>query len=143
MRLPSLIAVSIGVAACGTDPVALTESDNAHVLDAPVLSAQGGAWVFNQGEGQPGPSGAGCHFGVHTTNQITVVHTPSGHVNVKCHFEGLPPIPEAETQRGWQCNWWIGGVLHRTWDSQWTRSPSGQATVTCKLKTQFPPPPKG
>jgi hypothetical protein len=144
--LAPLLALSLS--ACGeADLSEPTEACETEFSRAGALGSQaGGAWVFNRGGGQPGPSAAECHYwseGVRfTTHDMTVVHTPSGNVIAKCHFSGLPRTQsdKAETSKGWMCYWWIGGLLHSTRDSKWTRSPGGQATVTCRLTTQFPPP---
>jgi len=111
---------------------------------APAMSSQGGgAWIHNRGNGQPGPSlPPGCNHGEYRTAQITVVHTPSGNFITHCFFEGLPRISQPEVERGWPCYWWIGGVLHQTNDTHYTRTPSGQLAGKCRFRTQVPPPPK-
>lgn len=124
-------------------PVEPTDSSQVSSVEGVIQTSQGGgAWIYNRGEGQPGPGPppGNCNYGAFRTNQITAVHTPSGRFVAKCKFSGLPPIEKAQVQKNWHCYWWIGGTLHHTYDSHWTRSPSGQGMVTCRFRTSVPPP---
>lgn len=142
-----LLLGALCVACDGSDSFAPDPTPAVESSAYPAMSQQGeGAWVFNRGGGQPGPSASECYFwsqGVRlTTHDMTVVHTPSGRVIAKCFFSGLPPTASgrADTIRGWTCSWWIGGILHSSTSTQWTRSPGGTAAMTCRLDTDVPPP---
>jgi hypothetical protein len=90
---------------------------------------EGGAIVFNAGEGKPD---AFCFFqgGAFTTNQATLVRSPSGNWVLSCRFEGLAPIAERVTSTGWLCSI-IGDPTAQTRHSSWIRHPSGSAHLDC------------
>ncbi len=89
----------------------------------------GGAIVSNSGEGKPDGF---CYYGDYTTNQVTVVRSPSGNATLSCQFDGLDPISKTEKAKGWLCTINQGGTSE-THHSQWVRSPSGTAHVTCQF----------
>src|SRR5688500_8987062 len=88
---------------------------------------EGGAIVFNSGEGQP-PT---CFFrNTFFTNQGTVARSPSGNWTLSCRFEGLPEIAEQESSTGWLCSI-IGDPSAQTHHSSWLRTTSGTAHLSC------------
>lgn len=125
----------------GCDGAATTEPEG---IAGEALYSQGGSWVFNRGAGMRGPSSAWCWYGSFQTHDMTVIHTPSGRVLAKCHFEDLPALAKAQTASGFGCVWLIppGEFPHWTNDTHWTRSAGGKGTLTCRLTTDYPPPEK-
>jgi hypothetical protein len=89
----------------------------------------GGAMVLNPGEGKPDGF---CFFGPWTADDMSAVRTPNGRATLSCSFSGLPPIPKAETLKGWTCFLDFGG-LSFTDQTAWVRTPSGNASVTCRF----------
>jgi len=81
----------------------------------------GGAIVSNPGEGKPDGF---CYYGEYTTDQVTVVRSPSGNATLSCQFDGLDPILKTVKAKGWLCTINQGGTSE-THHSQWGRSPSG------------------
>lgn len=90
---------------------------------------EGGAVVFNSGEGKPD---AFCFFqgNAFFTNQVTLVRSPSGNWTLSCRFENLAPIAEQETLTDWRCSI-IGDPAAQTHQSSWVRVPSGSAHLEC------------
>ena len=135
----ALVAVSHG---CTQDsPVAPSESaavssdisinSTPFLAQANLSSGEGGAHVRNSGEGKPDIY---CHFGSLVADRATAVITPSGNASLSCHFDDLAPIAETYRHDGWWCYLSMAGHYLTTYKSNWTRTRSGQAKVTCQFK---------
>jgi hypothetical protein len=135
-RIAIALAALAALTACD-DPTAASSAANpgvAQITPAAVATIreegwEGGAIVFNMGEGQPD---AFCFFqgGTFTTNQATLVRSPNGNWTLSCRFEGLPPIAEQQHLTGWTCSI-IGAPADQTHHTSWLRSPDGSAHLTC------------
>jgi len=107
------------------------ETGPSPLLAQTTASSEGGAHVRNSGEGKPSIY---CHFGSLVADRATAVITPKGNASLSCHFDDLAPIAETYRHDGWWCYLNMAGHYLTTYKSNWTRTPSGQAKVTCQFK---------
>lgn len=126
----AVVAASLMIAlGCDAERSAGPTGPRAPALQTLGPGPTGGALVANSGEGQ---DDAICFFGAFTAISASGVRTPSGNATLSCHFEGLDPIPAIEIQTGWPCTIVHGGTSE-TSQTQWIRSTSGTAEMTCQF----------
>jgi len=81
------------------------------------------------------PAGGGnCNFGGFLTTHVAAVRTSGGNWNLMCHFFGLPEIDHTEKLEGWECRISLGDKTVSTHDTRWMRTPSGNASLQCRVR---------
>jgi hypothetical protein len=100
------------------------------------LVAGGGLVAHADGPGATIRKGIGCGLSLPqlptvTTADTTAVATPSGAMQLTCHFQG-PAIAETVVIDGLKC----GFDRYVTTDSHIVYSKSGRATLTCQVKAK-------
>ena len=99
-------------------------------------------WLCRETPGEEGPQGSSfvvapsdpgsfCFFSGFFSDDVSLVLTPGGQASLTCQFRGLPPIGNTLHDRGFPCTLFASGIEVLTSDTQFVRTPSGHAVMTC------------
>lgn len=133
MRLASSVVLAAVLVGCSENP---TEPQPVDLASVTVVRqsqvSENGAEVLNRGSKDI--SAYRCFRGGLLTNDLTINHRPNGGATLSCQWKDLPPVQKAFTNRDFPCSLSFDGVFKFTYESRFTRTPAGVATMTC----QFP-----